>query len=215
MWFRRTRFNRERFFSAKKTWPWRSTVNSFSRSASDIAAIASRPSRTFSSKRARYSAAVFIGGAFSLPTVKESSWIRMPQRGSSAMCVASSPRLLDFACGFQSTFDAGTRSSIRRVAAISGSNSFKNCPATIMVCRNPRRLRGLGHQRADVPARDFGGAGEDRRLGRAGLAELRDVGARLFGDELAHLFAAAGLLLQQHARQPVHDLTVLSDDLRR
>src|SRR5207245_2806322 len=45
------------------------------------------------------------------------------QLGSSASSVASRPSGIDFGCGFQAALPVGTRSSARRVDAISSSNS--------------------------------------------------------------------------------------------
>src|ERR1700694_4118041 len=46
--------------------------------------------------------------------------------GSCATCVASSPSVRDLVCGRQSSFPLGTRSSMRRVVAISDSRSGKS-----------------------------------------------------------------------------------------
>src|SRR5256885_13409179 len=45
------------------------------------------------------------------------------QAGSSAISVARRPNVIDLGCGFQADLPSGTRSSTRRVAAISSSNS--------------------------------------------------------------------------------------------
>jgi len=55
--------------------------------------------------------------------------------------------------------------------------------------KRERRLRRLWHERADLAAGDFRGAGQDGRLGRPRLAEFRDVGAGLLDDDLEDFFA--------------------------
>src|SRR5262249_59820223 len=68
----------------------------------------------------------------------------------------------------------------------------------------------LGYERTDRAVGDLGGgSGQDRRLRRARLAQLRHVHPRLLGDDLEHLVAVEHFLLEERAGDPVHGLLVV------
>src|SRR5207244_8392478 len=108
----------------------------FLNSASEALARAVRAAVAFLSKSARIfallSSASNLGGGPPGGMMSSSSRVRAltTQPGSSATSVASRPSVIDLGCGFQEPFPSGTRSSTRRVAAISASNSGSSSSAS-------------------------------------------------------------------------------------
>src|SRR5205814_6456937 len=79
------------------------------------------------------------------------------QAGSSAISVARRPKVIDLGCGFHADLPSGTRSSTRRVAAISSSNSGISHSASGMHGLHLRECREgsgrVGRGQADPRAR--------------------------------------------------------------
>src|SRR5438094_721673 len=121
-----------------------------------MAARAAAALRSNSSRiRAVLSSAANLGAGAPGGMISSSSSVTActAQAGSSAISVARRPSVIDLGCGFQADLPSGTRSSTRRVAAISSSNSG--------ISHSASGMHGLRHSSA---AKVVGGLGRGKQM---------------------------------------------------